>query len=164
MGPGPIPWAAVPVGQLEEGRFDGAPPDLVHEPTGFRIWFTAPLGIVTQVGEATQVGDDLATFLATRGQEGLDRRRRGDERFLYLHDWRRLDKYTGSARKIMTDWAMDVRDRSERIVIALRPEAKIVRMGVSVATMALQVAGFRVEVVDNLNPVLRQLRIRHAPS
>lgn len=149
---------------LSEGRFEGAPPDLVHPGTGFRMWFVEPLGLITQVGEQTRVGEDLATFLSTEGQAELDRRRVGTEPFSYLHDWRRLEGYSPGSRKIMTDWGMRVGRDAARIVIALRPQAKVVRMGVSVATMAMGLAGFRIEMVDSLDDTISKLGLRHAPS
>ena len=60
----------------------------------------------------------------------------------------------------MTEWALSVHARTDRMVIALHRDAKLARMGVSVATMALQVAGFRVEVVDDPQPVIVQLGLR----
>jgi len=133
----------------------------VHEPTGFRIWFTRPLGIVTQMGHVSDVGDDLARFVSTRSQSWLDERRRHGERFSYVHDWRGLEKYSGAARKTMTDWALSVHARAERIAIALQHDAKLARMGVSVATLALQVVGFRVDVVDDPQPIIDALGLRH---
>lgn len=133
----------------------------MHEPTGFRIWFTRPLGIVTQMGHVSDVGDDLAEFVSTRSQAWLDERRRDGQRFAYVHDWRGLEKYSAAARKTMTDWALAVHDRAERIAIALRRDAKLARMGVSVATLALQVVGFRVEVVDDPQPTIDALGLRH---
>ena len=72
--------------RLEEGRLGGADPDLVHAPTGFRIWFTRPIGIVTQMGHVHDVGDDLARFVSSRAQAWLDERHREGERFVYVHD------------------------------------------------------------------------------
>lgn len=148
---------------LEEGRFCGRPADLVHEPSGFRVWMIEPLGILTQVGEASRADESVAEFLARTVHDELESRRQRGEKSLYLHDWRRLGGYTPQARKIMTDWAMEVRQRAERIVIALSPQTKVVRMGVSVATMALQVAGFTVELVDELEPVLSELGAQPSP-
>ncbi|HBQ14322.1 MAG: hypothetical protein RLP09_45530 [Sandaracinaceae bacterium] len=148
---------------LAEGRFDGAPPDLVHAGSGFRIWFVQPLGLITQVGHQARVGEDVARFLSGEGQAELDRRRVGSERFTYLHDWRRLDGYSPASRKIMTDWGLRVGRDTERIVIALRTQAKVVRMGVSVATMAMGLAGFQIEMVESLDETIAALELRHAP-
>ncbi len=63
----------------------------------------------------------------------------------------------------MTEWGLEVRTRTETIVIALAPQAGVIRMGVGVATMALQMVGFSVQVVDDLEPFLTALDVRPAP-
>ncbi len=101
----------------------------------------------------------MAEFIAGEGQALLDQRRRGDEKVSYFHDWRRLHGYTPATRRRMTDWGLRVRRITDRIVVALSPQAKVVKMGVSVATMMLQLAGMRVEVLEDLQPTLDRLRV-----
>lgn len=120
--------------------------------------------MLTQVGDQVDADAEVARFLSVRASDALDRHRRGDERATYLHDWRKLRSYTPEARALMTQWGLDVRGRTERIVIALSPQAKLVKMGVGVATMALQVAGFTVKVVADLEPVLDELGVSHSPE
>ncbi|MBX3251031.1 MAG: hypothetical protein KF901_27890 [Myxococcales bacterium] len=149
------------MGRLTDGAFDGRAPHRVHPGSGFRVWFTEPLGLLTQVGEKVDTDESVARFLiAAQGE--LDRRRGGSQRFVYVHDWRRLASYTPGARKLMTEWGLDVRSRTDSIVVALAPQAKVVRMGVTVAIMALQVAGFSMKVVDELEPTLSALDLRAA--
>ncbi len=145
---------------LHEGRLGREPPHVVHEETGFRVWYLAPLGMLTQVGEVTDAGDSVAEFLSKTAFERLEQRRSPGDRYVFLHDWRRLTGYTPGARKIMTDWGMRVRAETDRITIALSPGGKVVKMGVSVATMALQVAGFSVSVVDDLQAIIDEMRVR----
>lgn len=147
---------------LADGTFGGRPPDLVHQPSGFRIWSVYPLGIITQVGKVQLADQSLAEFIATKGQELIDRRRRSDEHASYYHDWRRLQGYSPDARRIMTDWGLAVRSSTDRIVVALSAQAKIVKMGVSVASMALHLAGMRLDVVDDLQPTLDRLDVHPA--
>jgi len=136
----------------------------VHPASGFRVWFLQPFGMLTQVGEQVDADAEVARFLSVRASVALDQRRQGDERAIYLHDWRALRSYTPETRTLMTNWGLAVRARTERIVIAFSPQAKMVKMGVGVATMALQVAGFTVRLVDDLEPELRDLGVRHSPG
>jgi hypothetical protein len=145
---------------LEEGRFGGRAPDLVHEASGLRIWAIEPLGILTQIGRVTVTGDAVAEFIATQGQALVDARFAEGDRIDYFHDWRRLSGYSPGARRIMTEWGMTVRKRTRRIVVALSPQAAMVRMGVSVATMMLKIAGLDIEVNEDLQPRLDALGVR----
>lgn len=146
--------------RLEDGTFDGRAPHRVHPASGFRLWFTEPLGLLTQVGQRTDADEAVARFII-EAQDELDQRGAG-KRFVYVHDWRRLTAYTPGARKLMTEWGLSVRARAERIVVALAPQAMVLRMGVGVATMALQMAGFAVQVVDDVEPTLISLALRPA--
>lgn len=148
---------------LTDGRFAGREPHLVHAPSGFRVWLTEPTGMLTQVGEQASVGEEVARFLAETAYARVLARRRGSEPLLFLHDWRRLAAYSSQARSVMTTWALAVRADAARISVALAPQAKIVRMGVSVAAVSLQLVGFELEVLDSLEPVFRELGVRAAP-
>ena len=136
-------------GALSEGTFDGQPPHLVHAPSGFRVWFIRPIGMLTQVGEQRHAGAEVARFLSVTASAELMRRRRPTERLLFIHDWRQLTGYSPEAREIMTRWGISMRDHADRIVLSLAPGAQMVKMGVSVAAVALQLVGFIVETVDD---------------
>ncbi|HJL20183.1 MAG TPA: hypothetical protein RMH99_31240 [Sandaracinaceae bacterium LLY-WYZ-13_1] len=148
--------------RLEEGRFGGRPPDLVHEASGFRIWNVDPVGILTQVGDLDIPDVAVAEFLSREGQALVDARLPDGQKASYFHDWTRLRGYSPAARRVMTEWALRVRPRTERIVIALAPQAKVVKMGVSVATMTLQLAGLGLDVGDEIQPYLDEHGVRPA--
>ncbi len=151
---------------LGRGRFEGQPPHLVHEASGTRVWFIEPFGLLTQTGEARYANVELARFLAEDATEELFARQRATNRparFLFLHDWTRFVGYTSDARKILIDWGLAMRPHTERLVIAVSPMARVVRMAVSVGAVTLQLAGVRLEVVDTLEPVLGRLGVRPQP-
>ncbi len=147
-------------GALTDGAFHGVAPHRVHSPSGFRLWFTEPLGLLTQVGERTDADDDVARFIID-AQAELDRQR-PTPRLLYLHDWRRLTSYTPGARRMMTVWGLSVRERAESIVIALAPDATALRVGVGFAGAALKMVGFSVLVVDDLEATVEARGVRPA--
>ncbi|MCC6214316.1 MAG: hypothetical protein IT376_05575 [Polyangiaceae bacterium] len=148
---------------LTDGRFGGRDPHLVHGPSGFRVWLTEPTGMLTQVGEQTSADEEVARFLSETAYDRVLARRRGSEPLLFLHDWTRLQGYSSQARSVMTTWALAVRTDAARISVALAPQAKLVRMGVSVAAVSLQLVGFELEVVESLERVFRELGVRPAP-
>lgn len=120
--------------------------------------------MLTQVGDAVDVDVDVAHFLVDEvGRELMRRRGARDDKLLFLHDWVRLGSYTPQARLVMTKWGVQMAGNAERIVLALAPQARFVRMGVSVAAVALQLVGFSVEVVGDLQPTLERLGVRPAP-
>lgn len=119
--------------------------------------------MLTQVGAEREVGVDVARFIAEEAGGELLRRRglRGDK-LLFLHDWVELEGYTPDARRTMTKWGLEMSSSAERIVLALNPRARFVRMGVSVAAVALQLAGFSIEIAATLQPTLDRLGVRPA--
>jgi hypothetical protein len=137
------------------------PPHMVHEPSGFRAWLTVPAGVITQVTTQVRADEPMARFLSTTVSRAvLDQPRARGERLLFIHDWRRLDGYAPEARKILTDWGIGIRDDIERIVVALRSDTSpLVRMGISVASVALRLAGVQLDLVDSTDDVIRELGI-----
>lgn len=83
------------------------------------------------------------------------------QRLLFIHDWHRLEGYTPETRKALTDWGVRIRREVERIVVALPPSGSpIVRMGISVASIALRLAGVHLDLADSVDPVIRELGVR----
>lgn len=152
---------------LTSGSLDGQPPHLVHEPSGARVWFIEPFGLLTQTGPVRHVSVELARFFAERATDELFARQRAagvPARFHFLHDWTGFVGYTSKARKILTDWGLAMRPHSERVIIATSPMARVVRMAVSVGAITLQLAGVRLEVVDSLEPAIERLGVRPQPA
>ncbi len=151
---------------LTRGSFNGQAPHLVHEASGTCVWFVEPFGMLTQSGEVRQASVEFARFLAGDATEALLARQRGAKhpaRLLFLHDWTRFIGYHSAARKVLIEWGVAMRSVTERVVVAASPSARVVRMAVAVGSVALQVAGVRLDVVNDLGPVLARLDVRPQP-
>ena len=137
-------------------------PHLVHEASGFRAWLTEPPGVLTQVTTQVRADEAMARFLSTTVSKAvLGQPREHGQRLVFFHDWRRLEGYAPQARKVLTDWGISIRDDIERVVVALRPESSpLVKMGISVASVGLRLAGVRLQVVESVEDELRKLRLR----
>jgi hypothetical protein len=138
------------------------PPHLLHERSGLRAWLTEPAGVLTQV--TTQVRGDLemARFLSTTVSDAvLALPRERGQRLTFVHEWSRLQGYTPETREMLTEWGIRIRNDVDRIIVALRSDTSaIVRMGISVASIALRIAGVRLKLVDSIDDVIDELAIR----
>lgn len=76
---------------------------------------------------------DVATaeFIRDTGNEFVLHCRRME----VFHQWDSLETYDSAARKVLTDWGLDIRGNVIKVHILFR--SKLVAMGVSVATVVL---------------------------
>lgn len=148
--------------------FSERTPDFVHAPTGFRVWLTEPLGILTQVGQQQNLGVEVARFLTgevTRRLLELHAERPSvggtNLGLFFMHEWSGLESYTKDTRIEMTRWGLAMRPYAEEIVVHLGGRASaLARMGVSVASSALSLAGVRFSMVDDLPTALTARGLR----
>ena len=142
-------------------RFAKFAPDLVHEPSGMRVWLTEPLGILTQLTEQTAADFEMAKFLSGPVSDRLFAlRTTSDQQVLFFHEWSAMTGYGKGVRKEMTDWGLRIRKDIERIVVSLGPEApSLVKMGVNVAASALTLAGIRLSLVADMDAMLDELDV-----
>jgi hypothetical protein len=142
------------------------PPHLTHAGSGLRAWLTEPPGVLTQVTTQVRGSVEMARFLSTTVSDAvLALPRERGQRLLFIHEWSRLEGYSPETRELLTDWGIRIRHDVERIVVSLRPETSaIVRMGISVASIALRIAGVNLQLVDSIEPVLHELAVRPRPD
>lgn len=137
-------------------------PDMVHRPSGLRVWFTKPLGVLTQVTEQTRGDLAMARFLSGPVTERLFSLRRDvTQKLWFLHEWSAMSGYTKETRAEMTQWGLAIRRDIERIVVCLGPSAPaLVRMGVSVASTALTMAGIKLDMTKSMEETLERWEVR----
>lgn len=131
---------------------------MVHEATGFRVWWLEPVGMLTQVGHVVRVEASVADFLSGPVTEALLARRSHEGEPLFIvHEWSRVESYTKATRTKMTQWGLDMRHAARRIFVHLGPRASpLLKMGVSVATGALSLAGVHIRLTDDIGQTLRE--------
>lgn len=77
------------------------------------------------------VDDDVAQQLVKNGNDVLER----GGKLVAFHDWSSVTSYDSLARKTLTDWGLAI--RGDVLGVHIYVTNKIVRMGVSVASMVL---------------------------
>lgn len=143
-----------------DAPFPGTPPHLEH-PSGIQVWLTEPLGVVTWLSRPVRADMDMARFLATEVDDRLFGLRAGHERVMFLHDWHNLESYTTEVRKHLTDWGLRRRSDISTLVVVLGDRAgSITRMGISVASTALSLAGLELRLEDDIRESIRTRGIR----
>ncbi len=142
----------------------GRAPHLVDPASGLAVWFTQPLGLVTQLHERTHLDEAMARFIADTAYGALCRLRAPGQLFVAVHEWSAMTGYDSAARAVLTDWGVRIRNEVERVVIVLSDAApKLVRMGVSVASVTLRLAGMRIDA-ERSPSVIARLGLRALPA
>ncbi len=142
--------------------FEDTAPHVLHVASGFRIWFTQPLGILTQIGETTRADADMGAVLTGPVTEQLMALRGNSTSKLYFtHDWSRMASYSTQVRADMTKWGIGLRSEIERLTVVLSPSTpSIVRMGIDVAAVGLRLAGIGLDVEYDMATVQDRLGLR----
>ncbi|MBK8261731.1 MAG: hypothetical protein IPK80_10370 [Nannocystis sp.] len=146
--------------------FADVAPALVHEPSGLRVWFTEPPGLVTQITREAHITVDVARFLAGPVTDVLrSLPRKTGQRFVFVHEWTRFRSYEPEARDELTSWAMSLKQEIGMMLFVISKEASsMVRMGIKVGTMTLKLAGIDSELVESIDPALATHGIRPRPG
>jgi hypothetical protein len=92
-------------------------------------WILAPGLYATRAAGHIEV--ELSSKIVAGGNEVI----REHGKLLAFHDWQGIQTYETDARKQLTDWAIGIRGKVERV--HLLTGSKLVRMGVAVASIAL---------------------------
>jgi hypothetical protein len=142
--------------------FEDVAPHVLHGPSGFRIWFTEPLGILTQIGTQTRADEHMGAVLTGPVTQRLLALRRGpDEKLHFTHEWSRLESYTTQLRADLTKWGVGLRGDIAKLTVVLAPSTTtIVRMGIDVAAVGLRIAGINLDVSYDFRDVQRKLDLR----
>lgn len=142
--------------------FEDVAPHVLHGPSGFRIWFTEPLGILTQLGNQTRADERMGAVLIGPVTQRLLALPRGpDEKLHFTHEWSSLESYTTQVRADLTKWGVGLRNDIARLTVVLSPATStIVRMGIDVAAVGLRIAGINLDVSYDFVEVQRKLSLR----
>ena len=108
----------------------GTPIGTRPEPRGtLRLWIPASGVFVTEC--TGHMSLQFAKDIVERGQAEFERM----GRLAIFHDWEKLATYDSPARPLLTDWGLSL--RRSPVTVNLLIGSKLVRMGVSVASIAL---------------------------
>lgn len=134
------------------------PPTLVDEAAGVRAWFFDDrCTIVDQVSGPMNLA--VARFLTQTMEAELQQRYvRGGRQVTYVHDWRACATYEAEARQLLVDWGRASRTHAARVAICLSKDASpFVRIAAATGVSLLRAASMKIELVDDLDEVLREL-------
>jgi hypothetical protein len=107
------------------------------------------------------VTSEMARFISRDGYARLLSALGPDERAHFLYDMALMRRYDSEARMILTQWGIDVHSRIEHIAVRPPPEMnKIGRMGIQTIAAAMSLVGVPFDVVDDLEPFIREHNIR----
>jgi len=137
-------------------------PASLEHPSGPRVWFVEPLGVITQLGRPLRADMDAARFLTDEMDPAL-RALRDDpsQRMIFVHDWRLLEGYSTDARKHLTNWGLGLRREIEALIVVLgEGTSPMARMGINVAASALRLAGIDMRIEDGVEEVVASLNLR----
>ncbi len=137
------------------------PPHLLDESGTVGVWITRPAGMLVQLLRETAATGDMARFISQDAYNKLVSTMRPDERAFFIYDMALMLRYETEARVILTQWGLSVRDRIEHIVVRPPPEMnKLGRMGIQTIAAAMSLAGVQLDVVDDIEPFLRERNLR----
>jgi hypothetical protein len=119
------------------------------------VWFTDPPGLLVVMRLGARLTVSSAEWLATHVYRAMDARYPGKP-FYFFHDWGAALGYETAARTRMNKWAAAVgRDRINHVGLIVSPQAPtLVRMGASMATLAMSLLGVSARVYDNRTQAL----------
>ena len=138
------------------------PPHLRCPHSPLVVWFTEPLGMLTQLVEPAHGTAAMAEFITGTAWSALQELR-GDraERLLFIHDFSLMDTYDGEARRLLTMWGLSIRRDIDRIVVVQPPvKNRIARMGIAAAATALDMLGVQIELDEVLPVILDRYSVR----
>lgn len=144
-------------------------PHLVHS-KDYAVWFTEPLGIVTQVrapifadlAMSRFITDDVYPKLRELAAASHDV---GPAKYVFIHDWRLAEGYHADARKHLTEWARSIRGEIGHLTVILGDETPaLTRMGVNVAFTAMRMVGVDARSSNDLPRVIAELGLRPHPG
>lgn len=138
-----------------------APPHLEHAGV-LRVWFTEPIGVVTQIVHPVHADMEMARFFTDQMDPRL--RELGGQPtpdFTFVHAWQHLSGYDTPCRRHLTDWGLGLRDHIRSLVVVLGDDtSSLARMGVNVAFSALRLAGIDARLASDIDEVVTRLELR----
>ncbi|WP_165374357.1 MULTISPECIES: hypothetical protein [Sorangium] len=136
-------------------------PHLLDDSGSVGVWITQPAGMVVQLLRETAATGELARFISVDAYQKLVGVMRPGERAYFIYDMALMVRYETEARVILTQWGLSVRDRIEHIVVRPPPEMnKLGRMGIQTIAAAMSLAGVQLDIMDDLEPFLRERNLR----
>ncbi|WP_437973679.1 hypothetical protein WMF11_33740 [Sorangium sp. So ce295] len=136
-------------------------PHLLDDTGSIGVWITQPAGMVVQLLRETVATGEAARFISVDAYQKLVGVMRPGERAFFIYDMGLMVRYESEARVILTQWGLNVRDKIEHIVVRPPPEMnKLGRMGIQTIGAAMSLAGVQLDIVDDIEPFLREQNLR----
>jgi hypothetical protein len=134
-------------------------PDL-ERPGALRAWFFDESATVVDQCLAPSMTDEVAAVLTVEVEAELQRRWVSQGRVVrYVHDWRACATYEGKGRERLVEWGKASKAHTDHVAICLSSDASaFLRIAAVTGVGVLRLLKMRIELVDELEPLLAPLR------
>lgn len=138
------------------------PPHLRHPSEPFVVWFTEPLGMLTQITHPAPGSAEIARFITELAWPALLELRGGSDQPLFIvHDLSMLEDVEPEAARIMTMFGLSIRKDTERVVIIEPPTLpRFVSLAINAVGTALGLIGIPVELVPTVEDALARHNLK----
>jgi len=139
-----------------------APPHLAHPTEPLSIWFTEPLGLLSQITRPATGSVEMARFITDLAWPALlELRGAGSQPLCIVHDLSLLEDVEPEAGRIMSLFGLSIRQHIDRVVIIEPPALhRLVHLAISAVGSALGLMGIPMELAPALPGVLDQYALR----
>ncbi len=142
-------------------RAFATPPHLAHPEEAMSIWFTEPLGLLSQVTRPATGSVKMARFISELAWPALLELRGAEQQPMFIvHDLSLLEDVEPDAGRILTMFGLSARRDIERVVIVEPPSLpRLVHHAINAAGSALGLIGVRMELVESLDEALDRYQL-----
>jgi hypothetical protein len=138
------------------------PPHLAHPSEPLSIWFTQPLGLLTQITRPSTGSVEMVRFITELAWPALlELRGAGSQPLYIVHDLSLLEDVEPEAGRLMSLFGLSIRKHIERVVVVEPPALhRLVHLAISAVGSALGLIGIPMELAPSLHTVLDQYGLR----
>jgi hypothetical protein len=162
-------WDAPPTRQMSRSRVPytiekilKAAPHAIETRSGFAIWFTQPLGLLSELGEIKHVNIDMARFFIDRTESYLTATGQLDAPRVGVHDWSTMISYDADAKSAFMDYVKERKQLITHSSVVLPVHNALARVGVRTASTVLALLGQRLHFPDDVAKPIEELGLRAA--
>ena len=138
----------------------GTRPHVVDPRSGFAIWWTEPLGYVSELGESKHVDDAIAEFFINSVRAHMQSIGAARSARVGVNDWSTMTGYDAAARTRLIDYAKANREVISHTAIVLPVTSALGRIGVQTAATLLALMGKQITFPRDVREAITKLGLR----
>jgi hypothetical protein len=121
-------------------------------------WVIDPPGMLNQMLVSHVTEEHVLSI--TQDVDALMRKRWPHAgKYLYIHDFSRVQGYDTAARKILQDWGIASRSEISMVLVVVPQANKILRMGAQAGTTFLRALGVPIEVSSTVKEAVEKYSV-----